>query len=101
MLVHIVWNKRRLGAPNNRDSLPTPQFQAIAFAIAALLAPAAVIAFTISFWSLAADLHWTSTFFVSTGLFSHWQVWLISAATLLVASRLLNRYAERHERLTS
>lgn len=75
------------------------RFQNLAFALAALLTPAAVIAFTISCWSVAADLHWTTNFFVTSGLFSHWQVWLISAAALFLAARLLNRYAERQQSL--
>ena len=86
MLVRVVWNKRQ----NNAE--PAYRF---ALACAGLLTPLSVIAFTITFWSMAANLHWTSTFFVSAGLFSHWQVWLITAAALLLASRLLNSYANR------
>ena len=92
MLVHIIWTKER-GRPQ--------QLRAVASAFAALLGPSALIALAVSFWSIAADLRWTSDFFVSTGLFSHWQVWLITAAVLLVAARLLNRYAERNEHFTS
>ena len=91
MLIRIVLNtpQRAAGA----------WFDRFVPALAALLAPASLIVFTISLWSVATDLHWTSDFFVSTGLFSHWQVWMILAATLLLSARLLNRYAERRENL--
>jgi hypothetical protein len=61
--------------------------------LAALLAPSALVAFTMAFWIVASDLRWTGEFFLTTGLFSHWQVWLCSAAVLLVVSRLLDRVA--------
>lgn len=83
MLVRIRWDRREKGTLLRR--------QGVASALAALLAPSALIAFTISFWSIAANFHWTSNFFVSKGLFSHWEVWLMAAAGLLAAARLLNR----------
>ncbi len=55
------------------------------------------MAFTISIWNLAAHLRWTPDFFVSGGLFSHWQVWLFTAALLLLFAWLLNRYAGSDE----
>jgi hypothetical protein len=63
--------------------------------LAALLAPSALVAFTMAFWIIASDLRWTGEFFLTTGLFSHWQVWLCTAAILLLLSRLLDRAARR------
>ena len=90
--MHIVWTRQEGSEGPLRRG---------ASALAALLSPAALIALAVSFWSLSADLHWTSDFFVSRGLFSHWQVWSIAAAVLLITARLLNWYAERNEHFTS
>ena len=58
-------------------------FTNAALALASLLAPAAVIAFTLTLWSLGAELHLTTTkFFVTKGLLSHWQMWLYRRAAL-------------------
>ena len=83
---------------HRRAGREDPQ-QRLALGLAALLTPSALIAFTISFWSIAAHLHWTTDFFVSSGLFSHWQAWLIAAAALFFAARVLNRYASREKRI--
>lgn len=77
-----------------REFFETPQNaiasrRNLALAAAALLAPCALVAFTITCWSIAADLHWTSGFFLSRGFFSHWQGWLIASLVLLLLSRVL------------
>ena len=64
----------------------------IALAMASLLTPAAVMAFVLGFWRLVADLKVTSEFPITTGLFSHWQVWITGAAMLQLCALLLNRY---------
>ena len=69
------------------------QLQNAALALASLLAPAALIAFTLTMWALGAELHLTAKFFVAKGLLSHWQVWLAAAAGLSFCAWLLNRYA--------
>lgn len=84
MLVRIVWDKA--GADDMRLKG--------AALIASLLAPSALMAFTITMWSFAAALHWTRDFFISRGLFSHWEMWLITAASLLLLGWGLNRYAK-------
>jgi hypothetical protein len=86
MVVRISWTRRDSG----RASL---QVQNAALALASLLAPAALIAFTLTLWSLGAELHLTARFFVARGLLSHWQVWLAAAAGLSFCAWLLNRYA--------
>ncbi len=69
----------------------------LALAIASLLTPSALLAFTTAFWIAASDMRWTSQSFPSHGLFSHWQVWLGIAGVLLLIARLLDRYASRDE----
>jgi hypothetical protein len=66
----------------------------LALALAALLTPAAVLATVLGLWRIAADLNWTGSFAISTGLFSHWQVWLGMAILLQLCAHLLNRYAK-------
>jgi hypothetical protein len=74
-----------------RQSQQPPKHQALALALASLLTPAALLAFTMAFWRMAADLHWTGEFFISDGILSHWQTWLAGAGILLGAASLLNR----------
>lgn len=69
--------------------------------LAGLLTPAAVLTAALAFWGIAADLNWASSFAISAGLFSHWQVWLAGAAALQVCAQLLNRYAKKGETAAS
>ncbi len=64
----------------------------LAAAFAALLTPAALMACALGFWRLGADLDLTGDFAISTGLFSHWQVWLALAVILQLCASALNRY---------
>jgi hypothetical protein len=64
----------------------------LALATAALLTPAALAAFVLGFWRIAADLRWTGAFAIENGPLSHWQVWVACGALLQLATRLLNRY---------
>jgi len=63
-----------------------------ALAVAAMLTPAAFLASVLSLWRLGADLRWTGSFAIDSGIFSHWQVWMGAAVLLQFCSRLLNRY---------
>jgi hypothetical protein len=72
--------------PKNRRN------QRAALALASLLIPAAVTAWVLAFWRLTTDFKATGAFPITSGLFSHWLVWLAGAAALQVASFLLNRY---------
>jgi hypothetical protein len=64
----------------------------LASAMGALLTPAAAVAAILGLWRLAADLNWAGDFAISTGFFSHWQVWLALAAALELAAWRLSRY---------
>ena len=77
--IRIQWNAQRVLSlqPN------------LALAAASLLAPCALVAFTLMCWSVAADLRWTAEFFVTHGIFSHWQSWLAASIVLLLVSRTL------------
>jgi hypothetical protein len=73
----------------------------VASAITAFLTPAAAMAFALGCWGIAADLNWTSSFVIDSGVFSHWQVWLATAAGLQLCSRTLNRYGKSEDAATS
>ncbi|MEZ5398274.1 MAG: hypothetical protein R2729_01310 [Bryobacteraceae bacterium] len=64
----------------------------LALASAGLLAPAAVMAFILAMWRLAADLSLASNFAIEEGPLSHWHVWVLLAAVLAIAAVKLNRY---------
>ena len=66
--------------------------QRVALAFSALLTPAALMATALGLWRVAADLNWTGAFAISSGFFSHWQVWIAGGGLLQLASHLLNRY---------
>src|SRR5438045_3508358 len=63
-----------------------------ALAIAALVTPATLLAFVLAFWRMSSDLGFTSAFPITSGLFSHWQVWLAIAVVAQFLTTALNRY---------
>ncbi|HMD70180.1 MAG TPA: hypothetical protein VKF41_02490 [Bryobacteraceae bacterium] len=88
MIVRIRFGKgARLGKGRRRN-------KRLASVAAALLNPAAVTAAALAVWKLTADLNLTRSFAISSGFFSHWQVWLGAAIVLQICSRLLNRYSK-------
>ena len=68
--------------------------QRVALAVAALLPPGAFLAGALGAWRIAADLNWTNSFAIPSGIFSHWQVWLGAATALQLCARILNRYGK-------
>jgi hypothetical protein len=66
----------------------------VALASAALLTPAAVVAFVLSMWRLGADMGFTSSFAIHTGVFSHWQFWLAISVAVQFLAVVLNRYGK-------
>ena len=62
--------------------------------LAALLPPSALAAAILAIWRIAADLNWTNSFAIPSGIFSHWQVWLAAAVALQLCARALNRYGK-------
>jgi hypothetical protein len=62
-------------------------------ALSAVFAPASLAAFTAGCWQIAAELRWIPALF-TTGISSHWQVWLAASALLLLAVTVLDRFAQ-------
>lgn len=56
-----------------------------------LINPIAVAGYTLAAWRLGSDLSWTGEFFISSGLLSHWQVWLALAIGAQIGGAYLNR----------
>ncbi|MBM3762443.1 MAG: hypothetical protein FJW36_19620 [Acidobacteria bacterium] len=90
----IVRIKLRMGptpsATRNLDSK-------LAYAMASLLTPAAVLCMVVGLWRLLADLNITEQFVFERGLLSHWQVWLALGVAVQGASVYLDRYGRRME----
>lgn len=74
--------------------------QRVASGLGALLTPAAAMALGLALWRIAADLNWTNSFAIPSGLFSHWQVWLGAAILLELGSRKLSRYGKKGDTAT-
>ena len=75
--------------------------QRLALLAGSLLTPAAVVAWVLASWRVAADLKWTNGFAIPTGVFSYWQVWFAAGVVLQLCSRVLNRYGKGDDRATS
>jgi len=73
----------------------------VALAIAALLPPLALTAALFAFWRIAADLKLSGNFAISSGLFSHWQVWMGAAVFLQTCAFALNRYGKGEDAAAS
>jgi hypothetical protein len=69
----------------------------MALAAASLLTPAAALMAALALWCIAANLNWAGGFAITSGFFSHWQVWLAAAALLQFCAHLLNRYGKTGE----
>jgi len=63
----------------------------VALAFGALLIPASLMAYVLGFWRLASDLGVTNEFAIR-GVFSHWQIWIVTAVVLHLAAGVLSRY---------
>jgi hypothetical protein len=70
----------------------------VALAFSALMTPAAVMSSVLGLWRLTADMKLTGEFGIATGLFSHWQVWMVFAALLQAGAWALNRYGHDQAR---
>jgi hypothetical protein len=68
----------------------------VASALGALLMPVALMGYVMGIWRLASDMGVAGAFTVG-GLFSHWQVWMVSAVAVHVVSYALTRYGRGGE----
>jgi uncharacterized membrane protein YbjE (DUF340 family) len=88
MVVRIRFSKGfRLGRKRQKN-------RRMALVLAVILPPSALAAALLAAWCIAADLNWTNSFAISSGVFSHWQVWLGAAVALQLCARALNRYGK-------
>lgn len=95
MVVRIRYSRLRpLASPGNPVSGPVVEWRQIALTVAALLTPCALLAFTMAFWIFASEMRWTGSFFIRTGLLSRWEIWVATAAVLLLLARLLDKISE-------
>ena len=65
----------------------------VALAFGALLTPLALMAYVLGLWRLASDMGFAGRFGIS-GLFSHWQVWMLIGAVIQATASALNRYGQ-------
>jgi hypothetical protein len=63
----------------------------LALAGGALLIPASLMAYVLGFWRLASDIGVTGEFALR-GVFSHWQIWIMTAVALHITASVLTRY---------
>lgn len=68
----------------------------LALASGALLIPASLMAYVLGFWRLASDVGVVNEFAIR-GVFSHWQIWIVTAVVLHVAAGVLSRYGRGGE----
>lgn len=69
-------------------------------AVSFLLSQTALVAFVFAVWRLSADLNWTGDFIVTSGLLSHWQVWLAIAVACMSGVVQLNRLGRESKQET-
>ena len=69
--------------------------QSAAGPVSFLLRNLALAAGVLGVWRLGTDLGWTQDFFIATGVWSHWQVWLALAAALNAAANFILRATRR------
>ena len=91
MVVRVRFGRGR------RILLASGKNRRVALVLGAMMTPAAVMASVLGIWRLAADMKWTGEFAISSGLFSHWQVWFVFAALLQRCASMLNRYGQHHD----
>ena len=84
--------KVKIRFPQGRPLLPRRGTnRQLSAAFGALFVPASLMAYSLGFWRLAADMGLAGQFDI-TGAFSHWQLWIGMGVMLHAASITLNRY---------
>jgi hypothetical protein len=86
----FTWNRVQPRLQPALERTAETSQEALRLAVA-FLTPAAVVAGVLGVWRLSADLGWTDKFFITSGLFSHWQVWFALAGGLPFAGASIRR----------
>jgi len=73
--------------------LPRLPWHQFALATATFLQPITLLAFAAALWRIGVDVRVARPFAISSGLFSHWQVWLAVTGILQACVMELNRLA--------
>ena len=63
----------------------------VALMIAVLLGPASLATLVLALWRIGSDMEWTGEFPITSGIFSHWLVWMSLAVLLEIAAYHLKR----------
>jgi hypothetical protein len=83
----VVRIRLRLGTGVTR-----PKQRRLAAKLSRWMNPLALTAAVLACWRLGSGLNATADFALSSGILSHWQVWLAMAVVLQLAASKLNRY---------
>ena len=76
-------------------------FNSLLVTTGVFLTPAAVLTGTLSAWRFGVDLGWAKSFFISEGLWSHWQVWLALTIALQIAAFHLKKLGQKQAQATA
>lgn len=91
MVVRIKFRRGpRVGRKRRRN-------KRFALVVGALLPVMALTAGVLAVWRIASDLKLSGSFAISSGLFSHWQVWMGGAVLLQACAFALNRYGKSED----
>lgn len=78
-----------------------PRVKDVASGLAGLLTLISVASFSLSTWKILSDLGWAGGFFIDSGIFSHWQVWMAGTVATQLLSFRLSRPLSRERPLIS
>jgi len=68
--------------------------------LVALLTPASLVVLAMGLWRVCADLDWAGAFPITSGLFSHWQVWIALSIGLKILSSSLLAWDSRIHKIS-
>lgn len=63
--------------------------------VSAFLTPLALTEGVLGVWRLGSDLGWAGDFFISSGLLSHWQLWIAASIGTQCVSRAATRWLKK------
>ena len=93
--IHPVVTQPRVAERSDRTLSLSRQLPSI---LIALLTPAALVVLAMGLWRVCTDLDWAGAFPITTGFFSHWQVWIaLSIALKMLSSSLLAWESRAHK----